>query len=169
MVPPADVAKLLDRPQQPAGGDLAERDEDRRADDRELQVEVRGACLNLTSAWLTVRGRGHRIGRPTHHSVRDVHGGSGQAKLGQEAVERLSDRADERAAGGVLVLSRSLTEEDEPRGGWALPEHDMLPCRRTERAPGAVGSELREEPQPALTAVPIAHAPPPLRVNCSRR
>jgi hypothetical protein len=169
VLPTADVTETLERAEQSAGRDLAERDDDRRPDNCELQVEVRGARRDFWGERRTVHCRGHGVGWPAHDRVRDVHTAAVEPDRGEQAAERLACSSDERATLGVLVLARRLTEQDESGGRRTLAEHDVTTRWSIQGTAGASLGELREEPEPALAAIPSVHAPPLVRVNCSRR
>ena len=113
------------RLEQELGGEVPQRDDDRRVDERDLLLQVRAARLDL------VRRRVAVVGRPALDDVGDVALGPGQADLlPHEAVEQLARAADERLAGQVLLAARALAHEEQVGRGVADAEDDLGPPLR---------------------------------------
>src|SRR6266404_2013412 len=137
-----------------------------RVEDLELALEIGRAGGDLVGLRIAiVRG-------PALDDVRDEDLVPSPAERGEELDEQVAGPPDERTALAVLVLARSLPDEDDLRVGVALTWHGPRPCL-VEPAAGAgsnVGGHLLERRQALVVghAEPSALAPTGSRTRSSR-
>src|SRR5437867_11738940 len=122
------AAELRDRrlrPQQRLRRELAERDDDLGRDQLELADEKGLARRHLVRLQVAV------LRRPALDDVGNVHVLSPEPHpLGDDLGQQLPGAPDERLALDVLVATRRLPDEHQPRPGVADPEHDVRAMRR---------------------------------------
>src|SRR5215207_10590066 len=101
------------------GGEVAERDHDRRVDEAQLALEVRPARLDL------VRQRVAVARWAALDDVGDVDLVATQPDVGDEPGKELARPTDERDALAVLLRTRPLADEHEIRARIAVTEDDL--------------------------------------------
>ena len=127
----AQLADALGAVEEQPGGEVAQGDHDRRADERDLLLEVGAAGLDLAGSRIPVLG-----GAALDHVGDVALGPCDPDLLEHEAVEEFARAPDEGLALQVFLVTRALADEEEGRPGVAHPEDD-LGATRGQRALGA--------------------------------
>src|SRR3954453_6576742 len=124
---PAQLGDAVLGLEEQLGGEVAERHDAPRLDERDLRVEVRPTRLDLEWEWVTVARRA------ALHHVGDVHLGAREADALDQAGEEAAGAADERLPRQVLLLARALAHEEDVGMRIAHAEDDLR-ARRRQRA-----------------------------------
>src|SRR5437660_774448 len=137
-----------------------QREDDARADELDLLVQVRPAVAHLVRRWRAVRDAVAGVERrPALDRVADVDVLARQVDRGQHLVEQLAGAADERAPELVLGLARPFADDHQRRAGVALAV-DAVAAGRADPALPALRDDRREPVQLALPLRALLQAHP---------
>ena len=117
--------------------EVPERRDDARLDQLDLPPEMALAGFDLVGQWIAVSRRA------AFENVDDIDVVTRKPDVGEQLVEQLACRADERDALLVLVEAGSLADEHQIGVRVARAEHDLR-AASGECALGAAGNDLAE-------------------------
>src|SRR5437773_9504556 len=122
----------IERAEERARGELAERDDHLRLDDFDLPEQERLAGLDFVLLGVPV------LWRTTLDHIRNVDVIAREADRLDDFREELTGAADERDALDVFVMARRLADKHEVGRRIAHSEHDLLPPEAVQLAARAV-------------------------------